>query len=70
MPASTLFAEKGAPERQLTSPTGAVIYVYETHNLLGAKFCDGSFFVREGTVVGFVARGQGITCGGTAGNVQ
>jgi hypothetical protein len=68
--ASELFAEKGAPAQQITSPTGATIYVYEAHNLEGATFCKGSFYVRDGQVVGFVAKGQGITCGASAGNIQ
>ena len=68
--ASDLFAEKGAPMRQVTSPTDATIYVYEVHNLMGATFCEGSFYVRDGKVVGFVARGQGITCGATAGDIH
>ena len=69
-PASALFAQKGAPMRQLTSPSGATIYVYEAHNLIGATFCEASYFVRNQIVVGFAARGQGITCGGTAGDVS
>ncbi|MDR3424660.1 MAG: hypothetical protein P4M13_06220 [Alphaproteobacteria bacterium] len=68
--AGELFAEKGTPARQVTSPTGATIYVYEAHNLIGANFCEGSFYVRDGVVVGFVAQGQGITCGASAGNLQ
>jgi hypothetical protein len=68
--AGELFAEKGTPSRQVTSPTGATIYVYEAHNLIGANFCEGSFYVRGGQVVGFVAQGQGITCGASAGDLQ
>ena len=41
-PAQALFAAKGAPLRQVTSPSGATIYVYETHNLYGATFCEAS----------------------------
>ena len=67
---SNLFAEKGPPARQVNSPTGATIYIYEVHNLVGATFCEGSFYVRGGVVVGFAANGQGITCGASAGDVQ
>jgi len=68
--AEALFAEKGAPLRQITSPTGATVYVYEAHNLYGATFCEGSFYVRNQIVVGFQARGFAPTCGGTAGNTD
>lgn len=67
---ATLFSEKGTPARQVVSPSGATIYVYETHNLIGATFCEGSFYVRDGVVVGFTAHGEGITCSGTAGDTQ
>ena len=69
-PAQTLFAEKGAPLRQITSPAGATVYVYEAHNLYGSTFCEASYYVRDQVVVGFQARGFAPTCGGTAGNVQ
>jgi hypothetical protein len=69
-PASALFARKGAPIRQLTSPSGAMVYVYEAHNLIGATFCEASYFVRDQIVVGFAARGQGLTCGGAAGRID
>jgi hypothetical protein len=69
-PVEALFAEKGTPLRQVTSPGGATIYVYEAHNLYGATFCEGSFFVRDKVVVGFSARGPAPTCAGTAGNIQ
>ncbi len=68
--ASDLFAAKGAPVRQLTSPSGATIYVYEAHNLYGATFCEASFFVRDQIVVGFSAHGLGVTCGGSAGRLD
>jgi hypothetical protein len=69
-PAQALFAEKGAPLRQITSPSGATIYVYEAHNLYGATFCEASFYVRDQMVVGFSARGPTPTCGGTAGRID
>jgi hypothetical protein len=69
-PATALFAQKGAPLRQITSPSGAIIYVYEAHNLYGSTFCEASYYVRGEIVVGFQARGFAPTCGGTAGNVQ
>lgn len=68
--ASELFAGKGTPIRQVASPGGATIYVYETHNLYGSKFCEGSFYIRDDKVVGFQARGPSIACGASAGNVQ
>lgn len=69
-PAQALFEAKGAPLRQLTSPSGATIYVYEAHNLYGATFCEASFYVRNQVVVGFLARGPAPTCRGTAGEVD
>jgi hypothetical protein len=69
-PAQALFAGKGAPLRQLTSPSGATVYVYEAHNLYGATFCEASFYIRNQIIVGFQARGFAPTCGGTAGNVE
>jgi hypothetical protein len=45
-PAQTLFSDKGAPLRQLTSPSGATVYVYEAHNLYGSTFCEASYYVR------------------------
>jgi|SRR5215469_4941030 len=45
--AQTLFAEKGVPLRQITSPSGATIYVYEAHNLYGSTFCEASYYVRN-----------------------
>jgi hypothetical protein len=68
--AQVLLAAKGAPLRQLTSPSGATIYVYEAHNLYAATFCEGSYYVRDQFVVGFLARGFSPACSGTAGNVQ
>jgi hypothetical protein len=68
--AQSLFAAKGAPLRQITSPSGATIYVYEAHNLYGATFCEASFYVRDQIVVGFSARGPAPTCGGTAGRID
>jgi hypothetical protein len=62
-----LFAAKGAPQRQLTSPSGATIYVYEAHNLYGATFCEASFYVRSQIVVGFSANGLSPACAGSAG---
>jgi hypothetical protein len=69
-PAQALFTERGAPLRQITSPGGATVYVYEAHNLYGATFCEASFYVRNQIVVGFLARGFAPTCGGTAGNLE
>lgn len=69
-PAQALFADKGAPLRQITSPSGATVYVYETHNLYGATFCEASFYVRNQIVVVFQARGFAPTCGGTAGDIN
>ena len=66
-PAQALFAAKGAPQRQLTSPSGAMIYVYEAHNLVGATFCEATFYVRDQMVVGFSANGLSPACGGSAG---
>jgi hypothetical protein len=69
-PAQDLFAAKGAPLRQISSPSGATIYVYEAHNLYGATFCEASFYVRDRIVVGFAARGPAPTCGGSAGRID
>jgi hypothetical protein len=69
-PAQALFSAKGAPLRQIASPSGATVYVYEAHNLYGATFCEASFYVRDQMVVGFSARGPAATCGGTAGRVD
>jgi hypothetical protein len=69
-PAQNLFAAKGAPLRQITSPSGATIYVYEAHNLMGATFCEASFYVRDQIVVGFSAHGPAPTCGGSAGRID
>jgi hypothetical protein len=69
-PATALFAQKGAPLRQITSPSGATVYVYEAHNLYGSTFCEASYYVRDQMIVGFQARGFAPTCSGTAGNVQ
>jgi hypothetical protein len=69
-PAQDLFVAKGAPLRQITSPSGATIYVYEAHNLYGATFCEASYYVRDQIVVGFSARGGAPTCGGTAGRID
>jgi hypothetical protein len=67
-PASALFAAKGPPKRELHAPSGATIYVYETHNMAGnSTFCEGSFYVRDQTIVGFQANGQWATCTGSAG---
>lgn len=68
--AQDLFATKGAPLRQITSPSGSTIYVYEAHNLYGATFCEASFYVRGQVVVGFSARGPAPTCGGSAGQID
>lgn len=66
-PVQALLADRGAPLRQMTAPSGAMIYVYEAHNLYGATFCEGSFYIRDQTVVGFAAHGPALTCGGTTG---
>ena len=69
-PAANLLASKGAPLREMKSPSGATIYVYEAHNLMGATFCEASYFIRGEKVVGFAAHGGAPTCGGTVGDVQ
>jgi hypothetical protein len=67
-PATALTVDKGAPARQMTSPGGATVYVYQAHDLVGITFCEASFFVRDGKVVGFAAHGMSLTCGGTKGD--
>jgi hypothetical protein len=42
-PVQALLADRGAPLRQMTAPSGAMIYVYEAHNLYGATFCEDRF---------------------------
>jgi hypothetical protein len=69
-PVQTLLTDRGAPLRQMTAPSGAMIYVYEVHNLYGATFCEGSFFIRDQTVVGFAAHGPAPTCGGSTGQTN
>jgi hypothetical protein len=69
-PAAALFAAKGSPLRQITSPSGATIYVYEAHNLYGATFCEASYYVRDQIIVGFAAHGGAPTCQGAAGRID
>lgn len=68
--AQALFAAKGAPLRQITSPSGATVYVYEAHNLYGATFCEASYYVRDQIIVGFSAHGFAPTCGGSIGRID
>ena len=67
-PVTALVADKGEPAQQTTSPGGATVYVYEAHDLAGITFCEASFFVRDGKVVGFAAHGASLTCGGSKGD--
>ena len=69
-PVGDLLAAKGAPLRQINSPSGATIYVYEAHNLYGATFCEGSFYIKNEAVVGFAAHGPAPTCAGSTGEVR
>ncbi len=69
-PVSDLLAAKGAPLREVQAPSGSMIYVYEAHNLMGATFCEASYFIRDNKVVGFTAHGGAPTCGGTTGDVR
>ena len=68
-PVQALLADRG-PLRQMTAPSGAMIYVYEAHNLYGATFCEGSFYIRDQTIVGFAAHGPAPTCGGSTGQTN
>lgn len=70
-PKSELFAKAGTPDRQLSAPSGAKIYVYDQRSFNGQNvLCSMSFFVRNGVIVGVSERGAAMNCGGTAGSVD
>lgn len=70
-PETALFAKAGAPNRQLTAPSGAKVDVWEERSFNGQNvLCTYSFFVKDGIVVGASERGFASNCGGQAGVTQ
>jgi hypothetical protein len=69
-PVSALVERMGMPDRQMTSPSGATVYIYGAHNIHEATLCEGNYFVRADQIVGYAERGVAINCGQTAGNIH
>jgi hypothetical protein len=70
-PESALYKALGAPDRQITAPSGATVDVYTMRSLNGENvLCKISFFVRQNEIVGYSARGSAVNCGGKGGLVD
>jgi len=67
-PETALYSSFGTPDRQLTAPSGAKIDVWDTRSMNGQNvLCSTSYFVRDGTIVGYSERGAAVNCSGKAG---
>ena len=65
--ANTLVESRGQPDRKMTAPSGATIYVYSRRNF---GVCDEQYYVQEGKVVGFMEQGGALNCSGVAGDTK
>ncbi len=68
--ADMLIKHDGQPERQMTAPSGATIYVYTWRSDKGAALCEQQYFVRDGDVVGYLEKPIAIQCAQSAGEVN
>ncbi len=68
--ASELVASQGMPEREMTAPSGAKVYVYPQKNLEGAALCHREYYIRGSQVVGYAAHGFALNCSGSAGETR
>jgi hypothetical protein len=70
-PASALVNREGMPERQMTAPSGATVYIYPRRSLDGINIlCNEQYFVQGDAVIGFEEHGVAIGCSRAAGTTM
>lgn len=68
--ADMLIKHDGPPERQMTAPSGAAVYVYTWRSDKGAALCERQYFVRDGDVVGYLEKPMAMQCSQSVGEVD
>ena len=68
--ADMLVKHDGPPERKMTAPSGAAVYVYTWRSDKGTALCERDYFVRDGDVVGYLEKPIAIQCAQVSGEVN